>query len=263
LVGTPLLLLLGLPAVSAASANISRSYHAVVSIPNGSLVSLDEAHQGFVVPADSINASKLIGVVLPNQDSLLAIDPSNTTVQVALNGTVTTLVSTADGDIKVGDQVGTSPFEGIGMEALPGSHIIGIALTGFNAKTDGAVTEQVKDKTGGTHRIQVGYIRVAISVGTGASTSGGGSQANFLQQLIKSLTGKTISTTRIILSLVVMVVALILLVTLVYSSIFGSIVSVGRNPLAKTAIFRTLTSVMVMAIITAAVASVTIYFLLR
>jgi hypothetical protein len=259
----PLFLVLGMPSVSAASANVSRSYHATSSIPNGSLVSLDSNHQGNVVAADTSNASKLLGVTLPSQDSLLAIDPSNTTIQVALNGSVSTLVSTVDGNIKVGDQVGASPFAGIGMEALPGSHIIGVAQTSFTSKTSGVTTEQVKDKAGQTHQIDIGYIRVAIAVGTGASTSGGGSQANFLQRIIKSLTGKTISTVRIVLSLVVMVVALVSLVTLIYASIYGSIISVGRNPLAKNAIFRTLTSVMIMAIITVGVACVTIYYLLR
>jgi len=63
--------------------------------------------------------------------------------------------------------------------------------------------------------------------------------------------------------MVVGLVALLSLVTLVYASIYGSIVSVGRNPLAKNAIFRTLGSVMVMAIITVTVACVTIYYLLR
>jgi hypothetical protein len=258
----PLLLLI-LPGVSAASANISRSYQATSSIPNGSLVSLDPAHQGFVQIADTSNASRLLGVALPSQDSLLAIDPGVTKVQVALSGSVSTLVSTINGDIKLGDQVSVSPFGGIGMAALPGSHLIGVAQTAFSEKTDGVTLEQVKDKVGKTHQIHIGYVKVAISVGTGASTSGGGSQANFLQRLIRSITGKTISTVRIVISLVVATVALVSLVTLVYASIYGSIVSVGRNPLAKNAIFRTLSSVMVMAIVTVAVACVTIYYLLR
>ena len=260
---SPLLLMLSVPAVSAASANISRSYHAASPIPNGSLVSLDQARQGYVQLADTTNAKQLLGVALPSNDSLLAIDPSNATVQVAISGTVSTLVSTANGNIKVGDQVAASPFGGIGMAAEPGSHLVGIAQTAFNAQTNGATDETVKDTAGKEHQIKIGLIRLSIAVGTGASTSGGGNQANFLQRLIKSLTGKTIPTVRIVLSLVVSVVALISLVTLVYASIYGSIVSVGRNPLAKTAIFRTLTSVMIMAIITVAVACVTIYFLLR
>jgi len=263
LASTPLLLIIGLPAVSAASANISRSYQAASNIPNGSLVSLDSAHQGFITLANSDNGAKLLGVALPSQDSLLAIDPGNTTVQVALSGTVTTLVSSVNGAIKVGDQISTSPFAGIGMEALPSSHVVGVAQTAFSDTTPGAETEQVKDKDGKTHQIKIGFIRVSIAVGTGASTSGGGSQANFLQRIIKALTGRTISTTRIVLSIIVTLVALVSLITLVYASIYGSIISVGRNPLAKNAVFRTLSMVMVMAIITVAVACITVYYLLR
>jgi hypothetical protein len=247
----------------AASANLSRSYHSSTGIPNGSIVSLDSKQQGYIVLADSTNGSKLLGVAVANQDSLLAVDPTNATVQVAISGTANTLVSTVNGDIKVGDQISVSPFGGIGMESLPGNRVIGVAQSTFNSKTSGSSTEKVKDTTGKEHRIQIGYLRLAIGIGTGAGTGGGGNQANFLQRLIKALTGHTISTIRIVLSLVVGLVALISLVTLVYASIYGSIVSVGRNPLAKSAIFRTLSSVMIMAFITVGVACVTIYYLLR
>jgi len=255
-------MVVGSPA-QAVSANLSHSYHATTSIPNGSIVSLDPKQQGFVQLADSTNGAKLLGIAVPSQDSLLAVDPSSTTVQVAISGNANTLVSTVNGDIKVGDQISVSPFGGIGMESLAGNRVIGIAQSAFSSKTGGSTTEQVKDKTGKAHQIQVGFIKLAIGIGTGAGTGGGGNQANFLQKLIKSLTGHTISTVRIVLSLVVGLVALISLVTLVYASIYGSIVSVGRNPLAKNAIFRTLGSVMIMAFITVTVACVTIYYLLR
>lgn len=254
---------LALATVSAASANISHSYKATSTIPNGSIVSLDPAHQGYVQAANTGNGSHLIGVTVVSQDSLLAIDPTATTVQVALSGTTNTLVSTVNGNIKVGDQISVSPFSGIGMEILPGSRIIGVAQTPFDSKTSGATTETIKDKAGHPHQIQIGYVRLTIGIGTGSSTGGGGNQANFLQRLIKSITGHTISTIRIILSLVVGLIALVSLVTLVYASIYGSIVSVGRNPLAKTAIYRTLGSVMVMAFITVGIACVTIYYLLK
>lgn len=259
----PLLTVFIVPGVSAASANISRSYHAAATIPNGSLVSVDSRQQGFVQLADTSNANRLVGVALPSGDSLLAIDPSNTTVQVAVSGTVSVLVSNVSGDIKIGDEVGVSPFAGVGMEAQPGSHLIGIAQTAFNSQTSGASIEGVKDTSGKDHQIRLGLIRLAISIGTGANTSGGGTQANFLQRLIRALTGKTISTVRIVLSLVILTVALVSLITLVYASIYGSIISVGRNPLAKNAVFRTLSSVLLMAIITVGVACITIYYLLR
>jgi hypothetical protein len=264
-VGTGItLMVLSLSPTNAASANISHSYSATGNIPNGSIVSLEPNQSGYVELANTSNASRLLGVALNSKDSLLAVDPNSGSVQVAINGSVNTLVSTVNGNIKVGDQVSASPFNGIGMETSPGLRVIGIAQTAFAYNTPQSTTEQVKDKSGKAHQIKVGYIRLNIAVGTNSASGGGGSgKVNFLQRLIKSLTGRTISVIRILLSIMVAAISFISLITLIYASIYGSIVSIGRNPLAKHAVFRTLTSVMVMALLTIAIASVTIYYLLR
>ena len=56
--------------------------------------------------------------------------------------------------------------------------------------------------------------------------------------------------------------ALPILVTMIFASIHGGIISVGRNPLAKTAIYKSLVIVLVMTLVTVTVASSAIYFLL-
>ncbi len=248
---------------SAASANISHSYSATGNIPNGTIVSLDPQHSGYVELANTSNDSRLLGVALPSDQSLLAVDPNSSKTQVAISGTVDTLVSTVNGNIKVGDQVSVSPFSGVGMEAAPGSRTIGIAQTAFTSSTSQATTERVKDTSGTNQEVKVGYIRLTIAISSKNGGPGTGSQANFLQKVVKSLTGRTISTIRILLSLAVAIISLISLITLIYASIYGSIISIGRNPLAQSAVFRTLASVMSMAFLTTAIACVTIYYLLR
>lgn len=254
-----LLVVLSLSPVGAASANISHSYHAGQAITNGSIVSLDPARSDYVEPADVTNGSRLLGVVLASNDSLLAVDASADKIQVANNGIVSTLVSTLNGPINVGDQIGVSPFSGIGMRAAPGSHAIGLAQTDFNQNSTGAVTKTVTDKGGQKHQITLGYVQLAIAI----STAGDQGQASGLQRFAQNLTGHTVSTTRVVLSLLIAIVALAILVTLTYAAIYGSIISIGRNPLAKYAVFRTLTAVVGMAILTAITAAVSIFFLLH
>jgi hypothetical protein len=256
------LAILGLAPASASSANISHSYYATGHITNGSIVSLDPQHSNYVQLASTNNGSRLLGVAVASNDSLLAVDATSGKVQVATSGITNTLVSTLDGDINVGDQIAVSPFNGIGMKTTPGLQVIGLAQTAFNGNSAGAVTQQVTNKNGQTTQIKVGYIPVSIAIG-GTNTSTGTNGLNKLQRLIKSLTGHTISTARIILSLIVAFVALLGLVVLVYSSIYGSIISVGRNPLAKNAIFRTLSVVLGMTLLMTMVAGITIFFLLR
>lgn len=256
------LMLLGLAPAGASSANISHSYQSSGSVPNGSLVSLDSRESDFVEPANSDNGFQLLGVAVAGNDSLIAVDATPGTVQVATSGSATTLVSTLNGDIHVGDLVGVSPFNGIGIKALPGSRVIGLAQTAFNGATSGATTEQITDKKGKTTSVKVGYIRVNIAISTNATVV---TEANLnaLQKAAKTLTGHTVSTERVAISLAVAIVALLALITLVYASIYGSIVSIGRNPLAKYAVFRTLGSVMGLALLTTVIAGITIFFLLK
>lgn len=258
------LAIIGLATAGASSANISHSYQTASAIKDGSIVSLDPKKSDQVVPANIGNGSRLLGVAVAGNSSLIAVDPSTSpgSVQVATSGSASVLVSTLNGDIGVGDQIAVSPFSGVGMKALAGSRVIGLSQTSFNAGTPGAITEQVKDKAGKTASVKVGYVQINIAIGTNAAALGDGN-LNTLQKAVKSLTGRTVSPVRVALSAAVAVIALLALVTLIYASIYGSIVSIGRNPLAKYAVFRTLGSVLGLAVLTAAISGVTIFFLLR
>ena len=257
-----LLLVFSLAPVGAASANISHSYKSQATITPGSLVSLDSKVPDNVQAATTSNGQQLLGIAVAPNDSLLAVDASNDLVQVATSGTANVLVSTLNGAINVGDQVSVSPFSGVGMKAIPGSRVIGLAQTSFNTNPSGAISQPIMDKTGKTSQLQIGYVRLSIAIGT-ASTQGSDANLNSLQKLAKSYTGHMVSTLRIVVSVAVAVVALTALITLIYASIYGSIISIGRNPLAKYAIFRSLTSVVGMAVLTAVIAGGTIFLLLR
>src|SRR5580700_1034792 len=179
------LIALGLSPVGASSANISHSYNATSNITDGSLVSLDPVHSGYVQPANNTNGARLLGVAVASNDSLLAVDATQGDIQVATSGTANALVSTIDGDIDVGDRIAVSPFNGIGMKSVPGSYDIGLAQTAFNSNSQNATTEQVTNKSGQQTRIQVGYVRLSIAIGVDNS-SGGQSSLDALQKIVKS-----------------------------------------------------------------------------
>jgi hypothetical protein len=255
------LLILGLAPAGASSANISHSYQSTKAIANGSLVSLDPKRSDYVQAANTMNGSRLLGVVVNGSDSLLAVDAAPGKAQVATSGNAAVLVSTIGGTIKVGDQIGVSPFNGVGMKAAPGLPVIGLAQTAFDSGTSGATTQSVTDKQGKRSQIEVGFSRINIAIGTNASDAY--QNLNALQRFARSVTGHTVSTIRVAISIIIVAVALIALVTLVYASVYGGIISVGRNPLAKYAVFRTLGSVLGMAALTTLVAGTTVYLLLR
>lgn len=254
-----LLAISGIAPAAAFSANISHSYGAIGTLPNGSIVSLDANKSNFVEAANTDNGTRLLGVVVPSDDSLLAVDPSDVLSQVATSGQANALVSTLNGNIKVGDLVAVSPFNGIGMKSEAGAHVIGLAQTAFDGSSGASQT--VKGKNGKTTDIKIGLVRVNIAVGTDNSSNT--AQLSGLQRFGKALTGHTVSTLRLVVSLIIALVAFVSLAVLIYASIYGSIISIGRNPLAKYAIFRTLGSVLGMAALTAIVASATIFLILH
>lgn len=253
-------LLSALAMASASSDNISQSYQASTSIRNGSIVSLDPGRPGYVQLADIDNGSRLLGVAVGVNDSLLAVDSGPGKVQVATSGDALTMVSTLDGNIGVGDQVAVSPFGGIGMKALPGSQIIGLAQTAFSGGAD-AISRQVTDRQGHTSTIKVGYVRVSIAIGS--STLDPNANLNSLQRIARGVSGRTVSTFRVIVSLGVAMIGIVTLITLIYASIYGSIIATGRNPLAREAIFHTLLSVVGLATLTALLSGFTIFLLLK
>jgi len=247
--------------VAATSANISHPYKSTVSLQPGTLVSLDSQRSGYILPANTGNGVRLIGVVVSSQDSLVAVDANSGMAQVAIRGTANTLVSNVGGDIKAGDRISVSPFSGVGMKATGGYMAIGTAQTSFNAHSPGVISQDVTDKSGHHQSITVGYIRLNIAI---SSTNGGpAKELSGFQKIGHNLTGRTISTFRIVTSLIVTLLTIVIVITLLYASVFGSVSSISRNPMAKRAVLGSLVSVLSMAGLTTLLAGTIIFFLLR
>jgi hypothetical protein len=256
-----LLLMLSSGLVSAASPSISYPYQSSTSLSDGELVSQDASQNGYVTPANLDNSSKLLGIVVSGPNSLIAVGQTPGRVQVAAGGTTNALMSTINGDIAPGIQLSVSPLNGIGMKALAGSRIVGVARSSLSSKTPGAETETIKNKNGQPETVKIGYVEVSIAVGAYVQDSTS-PKLTTLQRVVRNITGKTIPTTRIIVSMIIALVTIVALFTVIYTSISSTIISVARNPLAKHAIFHTLTSVMLMVLLATSVSGLVIYFLL-
>ncbi len=257
---TPLLLA-GASLAVASSKDISQSYGATEDLQAGTIVSADSGNADYVAAANTKNASRLVGVVVKADTSLVAVNPDENKVQVAKSGSVPVLISTVNGEIRNGDRITASPFNGIGMKAIGAGYIVGRALADFKDTSKGANKQQVTDKNGTSHTVTVGYVQIDLNPKFDADSSGDGISG--VQQWVRSLTGHTVSKPRIIVSLVVAVATIIAVIVLIYAAIYGSIISIGRNPLARQSIFRALAHVLLMALLVVGIAFVLIYLLLR
>lgn len=246
----------------AASANISQSYRSTAGVVGGSLVALESTKDNRVQLANLSNGDRLIGLAVGANDSLVSIDSTSETVQVATSGIANALVSDVNGMVKSGDQISVSPFSGVGMKAEPGLRLVGLAQSALSGSGSGVTKKQLKNKDGKEQTVSVGYVRVSILVGSSAKAPEA-TNMNSLQRLATRLVGHPVSNARIVLGSLIAIIALVALVTLIYTSVYGTIVAIGRNPLARASIFRALGAVVGLAFATGLVAVATIYLIIR
>ena len=168
-------------------------------------------------------------------------------------------MSTLNGPIAAGDQIAVSPYGGVGEKAAPGSRVIGLAQAPFGANAQGSRQQSVTDLGGKEHTISVGVTRLSIGIGNGSLAAG--TATNGLQRFAESQIGHSISMVRVVMSLFVAIVGVAVVMTLMYTAIYGAVISIGRNPLAKVSVFKTLYSVLAMALGLAAIATVTVVLL--
>ena len=240
--------------------NISRSYNATKDIRGGSLVSLVKGSADTIEATNTENSARLVGVTVASDASLIAVDPDEDKVQVAMSGVTTAMVSNVNGAIKTGDRIAVSPFSGIGMKALGKGYIVGSALEDFNAAANGSAMQKVTDKNGDTKSIAIGYIQINLTPRYDSSAK---DELNGLQEYVETLTGRVVSMPRIIISAIVAAVTIIGAGVLLYASIYGSIMSIGRNPLARQSILSALSKVLIMILVSVCLASLLIFMLLR
>jgi hypothetical protein len=250
---------------SPALASLSQGYATTSEIPTGSLVSLDNKSSGNVVVADLNNIARLFGVVVPPSSASISLSGSGSgQVQVTTTGTALVLVSTAGGDIHVGDYITVSSISGVGQKVGGSStRVIGTAQADFNG-SGSDVTKRTIDDGSGKREVSIGQVPVVISVSSYTATDGKQDYVipNWLQSLSNTLAGKAVSPIRIIIAGLILIVAVISISVLMYSAVRNGIISIGRNPLSKSGVMQGMLTIGGFALIILAITGVAMYLVL-
>lgn len=253
----------------AATDVIAKSYSVnnSVVIASGALVSL-ASDNSKVELSNTENQQKLIGVAVAKDGSLLTVASADGTVEVAISGETSLLISDINGKIVAGDKVAPSPISGIGMKADAGSTIIGVAKDSFKSTSPTTQSREITDKTGQKKTVQIGVVGVDIGITNIENNNADNSKKDesgfvgAIKSLANALTGHEVSMTQIILSFFVTIIALIVIGVLVYGAIKNGITATGRNPLARPAIFEAIIQVLFMVVVIAIVTIVTVLIIL-
>lgn len=221
-------------ATTVSAAIFSQGFPAGAEVKAGMIVSLDASER--VVPSNSANSASLLGVVVNSASTAIEISGQHKTeVQVASSGVVTVYVSDLNGTIRPGDQIASSPISGIGMRLnqAKAANVIGTAQDTFDGKNG---TPAIVKTTGGQDRT-VKYGGVAVLVNPSYYTPRLG-PLSFLQQAGATIAGHQISAAKAVMATVILVAAILSVAILLYTSVKSSLISIGRNPLAESALHK-------------------------
>lgn len=256
------LLLIGLVALPSsvfAVTAISESYTTKDKLSIGSLVSVLDDQTDIVMASESNNVDNLLGVVIASGSSLLTFSSGqDNQVQVATTGTLPVLVSDVNGPVVRGDHITGSPFKGVGMRASANVRVVGVAQGDMTNVRE----ESYKDTDGNQKKVKVGEVPVLVNVAYYFKEPEKTIVPAALQNVANSLAGKEVGTVPILISGAIFLIMLIIVASLIYSMIRSSIISVGRNPLSQSAIYRDLIQLSGLVLGILGVGLVTIYLVL-
>lgn len=248
-----------MPLIAGALTPLSQSYKADGDIPIGSIVSLLENRTDQVESSNSKNVGNMLGIVIGADDSLLSLSSGvDSQVQVVTSGTVPVLVSDMNGPIEQGDHITASPLSGIGMRANSNVRVVGIAQGGLTGGKDHTYT----DKEGNKHTVKLGEVPVLVNVAYFFKQPDKTIIPSTIQNIANALAGKEVDTTPILISAAIFIVTIAIVVSITYSMIRSSIISVGRNPLSQSAIYRNLLQLSSLAVLILGLGFGSIYLIL-
>ncbi len=236
---------------------ISRSYLSDERIPIGSIVSIEEDTSDRVEPANVRNVDNILGVVVNEDSSLIRLSGSqDNRVQVATDGALDVLVSDINGDISRGDHITASPIDGIGMKATSNIKVVGIAQGNLNQ--DSGRTETYTDADGEEHEFLLGEVPVKVNVAYYFKEPDRTIVPATIQNVANAIAGRPVEPLPIIISGVIFVVTMIAVGSIIFSMIRNSIISVGRNPMSQSAVYRNVMQLtaLVLGILTVSIASI-------
>jgi len=247
-----------------AAQTVTQGYASDGLLQRGTIVSLQVDNALGVEPANLDNTDRIHGVVVARNDATFVLTAEEEQTLVTTNGRFETFVSNENGPILSGDFISVSRVAGIGMKASEAeTAIIGKATGSFDGETGVLSTTEV-DVNGELQKVSIGRIQVDIGVaGNPLYTPTKANVPGFLERIAENIAQKPVDPVRIYIGMVVFLAAGVISGTLLYSGIRSSVISVGRNPLSKKSITKSLMQIILTSVIILLLGIFGVYLLLR
>jgi len=235
-----------LSSVKVIASNLGEEFTTNNSFSTGVVVSLDQDNPESIEFSSLSNSEYLLGVVTEKGSNTVTYAKDESQVTVSLTGEVIVYVNDANGPIQAGDFIGASWLEGVGMKAITQDRqkLVGVALEDFNEEEADQYGEI--DTSEGKKDVSIDAIRVRLFDKEGSNNLSDADRG--VESILENIAGKSVSSTRLLVVSLIFVFAVVLSGFFIASSIKGSFVSIGRNPLASDSIYRSLSHVTLVSI---------------
>jgi hypothetical protein len=248
-----------------AAQTLTEGYDADQPLQRGIIVQLKKDDATKVEPVSTTDAERMHGVVVSANDASVTIAQDGQRVFVATTGHYDVLISNQNGSISSGDYIAVSALAGIGMKA--GDHekfVIGRALASFDGASNVVSNTDVKDSEGKTHSVAIG--RVSVDVGVAKNPLLQAVEPNLpsvLSRAAENIAGKPVNATRIYIGILIFGITTAVASSLLYGGVRSAVTSIGRNPLSRKSIVRSMFQVVITGLIVFITGVFGVYLILR
>jgi hypothetical protein len=264
IIGLVGLILLGIASPISAQ-NVTQGYNTDRLLQRGTVVSLDAEDTSKVIPSTKENQDRLHGIVVASNDSSFTLSDINERTFVATIGRFDGLVSTEAGTIQPGDFLAVSSISGIAMKAGEfDPYTVGKAIEGFDGNENTVSSAEIRDNLGNTSTISIGRVLIDVAVGSNPLLRPVDSTLpEFLESAAEAIADKPVSPVKIYIGIFIILATAGIAGSLLYSGVKSSVISIGRNPLSKKSITKSLLQIIVSSIIIFLIGLFGVYLLLR
>ena len=250
------------------SQSVIQSYTGSPSIQTGMIVELESKNSNTIQPLTQNNMSNMLGVVVPANSATVALTPETNSSQqffVSSSGRYNVLVSSENGPIVSGDYITISSLDGIGMKADQNQALVlGRATGAFNSSSIQIGNVTVTTVSGQKKNVSIGLIPVQLSISHNPLAAKSVDYIpSFLAKAAATVAAKPVSAARIYLGLITLFVSTFLTAILLYSGIRSGMISIGRNPLSRISIIRSLIQTVAAGLIIFIIGVFAVYLLLK
>jgi len=244
---------------------VTEGFNSDEQLQRGMIIATNKDKPGKIQAAAKDSAKDAYGIIVSANDTPVTLSQEGQQYFVATVGHYDVLVSNQNGKISKGDYIAISAIPGIGMKAGELDPIVvGKATADFDPTKNIISVVKLKDTTGKEFEVSIARLQVQINVARNPLLKSKEPELpDTLKRITDTIAGKQTSALRGYISLVVFVLSAVAAASLMYGGVRSAITSVGRNPLSKKSIMRSMLQVVISGLIIFITGLFGVYLILR